>query len=125
MDASAVIVELGERADPSRKPGMARVGIDVSQALGVSMPDIRAIAKTCGVDHALALELWETEIHEARILATLVADPDALTETQTGEMGPRHHFVGSVRLRSGRLRSELPARCGRDPRLGPNDRKGS
>jgi 3-methyladenine DNA glycosylase AlkD len=82
MDASVVIVELGERADPSRKPGMARVGIDVSQALGVSMPDIRAIAKTCGVDHALALELWETEIHEARILATLVADPDALTETQ-------------------------------------------
>ena len=61
---------------------MARVGIDVSQALGVSMPDIRAVAKTCGVDHALALELWETEIHEARILATLVADPDALTEPQ-------------------------------------------
>ena len=61
---------------------MARVGIDVSQALGVSMPDIRAVAKTCGVDHALALELWETEVHEARILATLVADPDALTEPQ-------------------------------------------
>ena len=61
---------------------MARVGIDISQALGVSMPDIRAVAKTCGVDHALALELWETEIHEARILATLVADPDALTEPQ-------------------------------------------
>ena len=82
MDSSAVIGELGERADPSRKPGLARVGIDVSQALGVSMPDIRAVAKTCGVDHALALELWETEIHEARILATLVADPDALTEPQ-------------------------------------------
>ena len=82
MDAHAVIGELRERADPSRKPGMARVGIDVSQALGVSMPNIRAVAKTCGVDHALALGLWETEIHEARILATLVADPEALTEVQ-------------------------------------------
>ncbi len=82
MDAHAVVGELRERADPSRKPGMARVGIDVSQALGVSMPTIRAIAKTCGVDHALALGLWETEIHEARILATLVADPEALTEVQ-------------------------------------------
>ncbi len=82
MDVQAVIGELRERADPSRKPGMARVGIDVSQALGVSMPNIRAVAKTCGVDHALALGLWETEIHEARILATLVADPDALTEAQ-------------------------------------------
>ena len=76
MDAPATIVELRERADPSRKPGMARVGIDVSHAIGVSMPDIRAVAKTCGVDHALALELWETEIHEARLLATLVADPE-------------------------------------------------
>lgn len=82
MDAHAVIAQLRERADPSRKPGMARVGIDVSQALGVSMPDIRATAKTCGVDHALALELWTTGIHEARILATLVADPDAQTEVE-------------------------------------------
>jgi 3-methyladenine DNA glycosylase AlkD len=82
MDAHAVIGELRERADPSRKPGMARVGIDVSQALGVSMPEIRAVAKRCGVDHALALGLWETGIHEARILATLVADPEALTEVQ-------------------------------------------
>ena len=61
---------------------MARVGIDVSHAFGVSMPDIRAVAKTCGVDHALALELWETGIHEARILATLVADPETLTEAE-------------------------------------------
>ena len=82
MDAHAVIGELRERADPSRKPGMARVGIDVSRALGVSMPNIRAIAKACGVDHALALGLWKTGIHEARILATLVADPEALTEAQ-------------------------------------------
>ena len=82
MDAHAVIGELRERADPSRKPGMARVGIDVSRALGVSMPNIRAIAKACGVDHTLALGLWKTGIHEARILATLVADPEALTEAQ-------------------------------------------
>lgn len=82
MDVQAVIGQLRERADPSRKPGMARVGIDVSRALGVSMPNIRAIAKACGVDHTLALGLWKTGIHEARILATLVADPEALTEIQ-------------------------------------------
>ncbi len=39
---------------------MARVGIDVSRALGVSMPNVRAVAKTCGIDHDLALELWGT-----------------------------------------------------------------
>jgi 3-methyladenine DNA glycosylase AlkD len=82
VDVSEVVAELRRRGDPKRKPGMARVGIDVSRALGVSMPNIRAIAKTCGVDHALALGLWQTEIHEARILATLVADPDVLTEVE-------------------------------------------
>jgi 3-methyladenine DNA glycosylase AlkD len=82
MNVHAAMAELRDRADPSRKPGMARVGIDVSHALGVSMPDLRAVAKTCGVAHALALELWETGIHEARILATLVADPATLTDVQ-------------------------------------------
>lgn len=83
MDAHAVIAELRDRADPSRKPGMARVGIDVSTALGSAVPDIRAIAKRCGTDQNLALELWSTGIHEARILATLVADPGTLTAEQT------------------------------------------
>lgn len=79
MDARSVIAELRRRADPSRRPWMARVGIDVSKALGVSVPDIRAVAKRCGTDRILALQLWRTGIHEARILATLVADPGALT----------------------------------------------
>ncbi|MCD6022182.1 MAG: hypothetical protein K0R20_1892 [Actinomycetia bacterium] len=78
MDVDAVVAALKDRADPSRKPGMARVGIDVSRAFGVSVPDIRAVAKRCGTDHDLALELWATGIHEARMLATLVADPGAV-----------------------------------------------
>jgi 3-methyladenine DNA glycosylase AlkD len=82
MDARAVIAGLRNRADTSRKPGMARVGIDVSQALGVSVPNIRAIAKRCGTDPTLARELWRTGIHEARILATLVADPARLDDEQ-------------------------------------------
>jgi 3-methyladenine DNA glycosylase AlkD len=80
MDVHAVIAELRDRADPFRKPGMARVGIDVSTALGMSVPDIRAVAKRCGTDQFLALELWSTGIHEARILATLVADPEAISD---------------------------------------------
>lgn len=61
---------------------MARVGVTVERALGVSVPDIRRIAKRAGTDHALALGLWATGIHEARILATLVADPGAMTEAE-------------------------------------------
>jgi len=69
-------------ADPTRKPGMAHVGIDVEHALGVSVPAMRRIAERAGTDHALARVLWGTGIHEARFLATLVADPDAMTERE-------------------------------------------
>jgi 3-methyladenine DNA glycosylase AlkD len=82
MRTRTVIAELRAEADATRKPGMARVGIDVSHALGVSVPEVRAIAKRCGTDHELALDLWRTGIHEARMLATLVADPRVLTAAQ-------------------------------------------
>jgi 3-methyladenine DNA glycosylase AlkD len=82
MELRTAVAELNSRADPTRKPGMARVGIHVTHALGVSIPNVRAIAKRCGTDDDLALELWRTGIHEARILATLVADPRALTADQ-------------------------------------------
>jgi 3-methyladenine DNA glycosylase AlkD len=82
MDVDEAVEELRRRADPARKPFMGRVGIDVTHALGVSVPNVRAIAKRAGTDHRLAQALWRTGIHEARMLATLVADPGALTEAQ-------------------------------------------
>lgn len=73
---------LRSAADPSRKPGMARVGINVERALGVSVPSIRRIARRAGTDHRLALFLWKTGVHEARMLATLLADPQVMTRHQ-------------------------------------------
>ena len=46
---------------------------------GVSYADLGAMAKHIGVDHALALELWATGVHDARILAATIADPEQLT----------------------------------------------
>ncbi len=80
--ADDVLQDLRAAADPSRLPGMARVGIDTSNALGVSVPNIRRIAKRAGRDHALAAELWATGIHEARMVAALVADPNAFPFAQ-------------------------------------------
>lgn len=54
---------------------MARFGISTVDALGVSMPEVKTIAKRLGKDHGLALELWGAGIHEAKILAGLVAEP--------------------------------------------------
>ncbi|MDE3195194.1 MAG: DNA alkylation repair protein [Acidobacteriota bacterium] len=62
-------------ANPAAVEGMRRFGIDPQNALGLSVPRIRTIAKKTGKDQALAEELWDTGIHDARILASLVADP--------------------------------------------------
>lgn len=80
VTATGILRELRAASDPSRKPGMAFVGVNIDHALGVSVPQIRTLAKRCGTDQRLALALWRSGIHEARMLATLVADPGAMAE---------------------------------------------
>ena len=79
MNTDEVVEALRRRADAARLPGMARVGIETSRALGVSVPEIRTIAKRAGTDQRLATELWASEIHEARMVAALVVDPATVT----------------------------------------------
>ena len=64
------------------RAGMARYGINVEDAFGVSVYELRRIAKRLGTDHGLALALWATGNHEARLLACFVDDPAAVTEAQ-------------------------------------------
>ena len=61
---------------------MARFGINPNGALGLSVPYLRSLAKRIGRDHELAMGLWESGVHEARILASLVDDPRKVTEGQ-------------------------------------------
>lgn len=49
---------------------------------GTPMANIKAVAKTLGRDHAFAEALWRTRVYEARMLASMVADPDELTAAQ-------------------------------------------
>jgi len=70
------------KADPEAVKGMARFGISSSNTLGLSIPTIRSIAKRVGKDHQVAQALWESGIHEARILAALVDEPSKVNETQ-------------------------------------------
>lgn len=62
--------------------GMAKFGMTSTNRLGVSVPDMRKIAKQNGKDHSVALELWDTRIPEAQIVAGLIAEPEKLTEEQ-------------------------------------------
>jgi len=78
-DVLFVLEQLKEKADAAYLKGMARFGIDSSRALGVKLPEIRKLAKIIKKDHELALALWDTEIHEARILASMIAEPKQVT----------------------------------------------
>jgi 3-methyladenine DNA glycosylase AlkD len=82
IKAAEVIDLLKQKSNLAYLNGMARFGIDSSKALGVKLSEIRKIAKAIKKDHQLAMELWESRIHEARLLATLVADPKQLTPQQ-------------------------------------------
>ena len=77
-----IIAELKTQSKPENLAGMKRYGINVDNALGLSMPVIRSLAKQIGTNHQLTLELWQTGIHDARILAGLVADPKQITDAQ-------------------------------------------
>lgn len=77
---------LKDMADRSRLEGMARYGIPIDRALGVSLPQMRTLAKLAGRDHQLALALWDSGVHEAMIMASLVDEPGKVTEGQMEAM---------------------------------------
>jgi len=62
--------------------GMSRFGISASNTYGIPIPKLRAIAKRIGRNHALALGLWASGVHEARILASMVDEIDEVTGAQ-------------------------------------------
>jgi 3-methyladenine DNA glycosylase AlkD len=61
---------------------MARFGIHGARVLGVPVKILRAIAREMDRNHTLAEELWASGIHEARILASIVAEPKRVTLDQ-------------------------------------------
>jgi 3-methyladenine DNA glycosylase AlkD len=77
-----VTEQLQALARPDQLEGMARYGMAVEKRLGISIPQLRKLAKGIGADHALALALWETGIAEARIVAAMVDIPEEVTEAQ-------------------------------------------
>jgi 3-methyladenine DNA glycosylase AlkD len=66
-------------ANPLRLEGMARYGISVQNCMGISAPELRSIAKLYKKNPELAVMLWDSGIHEARILSALVDDPKKIT----------------------------------------------
>jgi len=82
MEAEEILQLLRKKASPGNVRGMARFGMSAQGRLGVSVPEMRRIARLAGKDHRLALALWKTGIAEARIVASMVAEPAKVTARQ-------------------------------------------
>ncbi len=81
MKAREIIKELESLRSKKNIEEMQRFGItSKSKIFGILKPELRKIAKRIGKNQELAIKLWETEIHEARILASIIAEPEKFTE---------------------------------------------
>ena len=77
-----IIASLQALSTEATLAGMARFGIPSDHALGVTMADMRVLAKSLGRTHELAAGLWATEGYEARMIASMIDEPALVTPIQ-------------------------------------------
>jgi 3-methyladenine DNA glycosylase AlkD len=79
---NTILTVLYSKANPKNVEGMARFGIkSTGKVLGIPTPFLWSLKKNIGKNHDLALDLWQTEILEARILAAFISDPKLITKS--------------------------------------------
>jgi 3-methyladenine DNA glycosylase AlkD len=76
------VAELELAGEKRNVEGMARFGIRSEKVYGVSKPKLDVIAKKIGKNHTLGAQLWETGIHDARLLGILISEPQKVTSGQ-------------------------------------------
>ena len=73
--------KLEDLSNPANVEGQQRFGIRGEKMLGVSVYDLRKLAR--GIrDHTLVQQLWASGVHDARLLATMVDEPAKVTREQ-------------------------------------------
>jgi 3-methyladenine DNA glycosylase AlkD len=80
--AARAVKELERLGEKRNVEGMARFGIRAKKVFGVSKPKLDELAKRIGKNHELGMKLWETGIHDARILGVLISEAEKVTATQ-------------------------------------------
>lgn len=78
MTSQEILQELESLGTEQNRKIYRKHGVN-RDAYGVSYANLEKIRKRIKKDHALALELWESGNHDARVLATMIADPQAMS----------------------------------------------
>lgn len=82
MTSTQVLQRLKSLENPKAVEGMAHFGITAKKVYGISAPVLRQLAKEIGKNQKLSMELWSSEILDARMLACLIGDPKQVSERQ-------------------------------------------
>lgn len=88
MKATLIIEHLQSLSEPGFADKMGHFGIESGKALGIRMPALRAYAKELGPNQEIAEQLWEVEIHEAKLMAILLLDRKQLSEALMDRWAP-------------------------------------
>jgi 3-methyladenine DNA glycosylase AlkD len=79
MKTSEILETLQKNRDSVKVEGMEQFGILGKDMLGIPIPFLRKLAKEIGINHTLAQKLWDSGLHEARILASMIDNPSLVT----------------------------------------------
>ncbi|MGI9013078.1 MAG: DNA alkylation repair protein [Phycisphaerales bacterium] len=110
MNLKATLKALQDCGSAQTRKTYARHGA-TEPMFGVSYADLGKLVKAIGWNHALALELWKSGNHDARTLATMIADPAKMkkSELESWAKTPTGHFtidaVGSLAAKSPHARA--------------------
>jgi len=85
MDIPEIIEKIEALSNPDAVEGMARFGIKAAKVYGLSLPQLRALAKEIGHDQSLSLRLWAVNSRETRILAAMVGESAKATDGQADD----------------------------------------
>jgi 3-methyladenine DNA glycosylase AlkD len=81
MTADDVMAQLEKSGTPQTRKTYTRHGVK-GKMFGASYATLGKLTKSIKVDQALAEKLWATANHDARILATMIADAGVATRKQ-------------------------------------------
>ena len=103
------LARLEELGTPQNRKVYPRHGVK-GPLFGVSYANLRKLAKRLAPDHRLAVELWSSGNHDARVLAAMVDDPSRISEqTLRDRLADVDNYVLADALASlvGRTDSEM------------------
>lgn len=86
MTVNDIIEDLKNLSSKKYKENVTKLGIPIENSIGVSTGDIRKLSKGIPKSNTLAMELWNTGYHEAKLLSVLLFDKKTVSLTQAGQL---------------------------------------